>query len=41
MVLTFTHKYAIISLKNNSEHVMEIRRNYYLNKLIQHKKTGL
>lgn len=41
MVLTFTPKYVIISLKNNLERIMEIKRDYYLNKLIQHKKNGL
>lgn len=41
MPLTFNFNRAIISLKNFSELDMEIKRDYYLNKLIQHRKNGL
>ena len=40
-MLTFTRKYAVISIKSPSERAMEIRRDYYLNKLIRHSKNGL
>lgn len=39
--MTSAGKYAIISLKIALEYIMEIKRDYYLNKLIQHRKNGL
>lgn len=41
MVLTFGRIYAIIDSKKSTERIMEIKRDYYLNKLIQHRKNGL
>lgn len=39
--MTFNFNHAIICSKNFSELDMEIKRDYYLNKLIQHRKNGL